>query len=334
VGDGTVYVADKDNHRIQRFSATGAFLGKWGSYGSGDGQFGLSFDVAVASDGTVYVADYWNNRIQRFSATGQFLGKWGSEGSGDGQFDGPTGVAVASDGTVYVVDRMNGRIQRFSATGQFLGKWGSEGSGDGQFQNPWDVAVAPDGTVYVADSGNERIQRFSATGQFLGKWGSWGSGDGQFDRPTGVAVAPDGMVYVADANNNRIQAFGMAYLVTWRGEYFANRWLVEAPVLIQPNAAIDFDWGYDSPGPGMPNDNFSARWQRYVSFDPGAYRFTASVDGGVRLWVDDQLLIEQWQDQDASFSADISLSQGYHRVRMEYYEGTGPAAVLLGWEQY
>jgi DNA-binding beta-propeller fold protein YncE len=103
--DGTVYVADTGNHRIQRFSADGTFLGTWGSRGSGDGQFNNPQSVTVAPDGTVYVADTGNHRIQRFSASGTFLGAWGAQGSGDGQFYDPSGIAVASDGTIYVCGR-------------------------------------------------------------------------------------------------------------------------------------------------------------------------------------------------------------------------------------
>jgi tripartite motif-containing protein 71 len=224
--DGTVYVAaqydlyDHYNHRIQRFSASGTFLGAWGARGSGDGQFARTSDVAVAPDGTVYVADSGNHRIQRFSADGAFLGVWGSGGSGNGQFNYPSGVAVAPDGTVYVADTGNHRIQRFNASGTLLGAWGSEGSGDGQFSRPADVAVAPDGTVYVADTGNYRIQRFSATGTFLGAWGSEGSSDRQFNNPSGVAVAPDGTVYVADTGNHRIQRFNASgtLLGAWGSE--------------------------------------------------------------------------------------------------------------------
>jgi tripartite motif-containing protein 71 len=102
--DGTVYVADTHNHRIQRFSATGQFLGTWGSWGNGDGQFGYRWyyyqycgpsSVAVAPDGTVYVLETSNHRIQRFSATGQFLGEWGSAGTDDGQFSLPEDVALS-----------------------------------------------------------------------------------------------------------------------------------------------------------------------------------------------------------------------------------------------
>jgi hypothetical protein len=60
--------------------------------------------------------------------------------------------------------------------------------------------------------------------------------------------------------------------------------------------------------------------------------FTLGVDNGARLWVDDRLLIDQWQDpQIATFQADVTLSQGYHQVRLEYYDGGGSAAVRLSW---
>ena len=80
------------------------FVTKWGSSGSGDGQFNYPYGVAVDSSGNVYVADTTNNRIQKFSSEGTFITKWGSVGSGDGQFYYPTGVAVDPLGYVYVAD--------------------------------------------------------------------------------------------------------------------------------------------------------------------------------------------------------------------------------------
>jgi sugar lactone lactonase YvrE len=215
--DGTVYVADAGNYRIQYFSAIGDYLGQWGSWGSGEGQFASPRGVAVASDGTVYVTDGGNDRIQRFSATGDYLEQWGSGGLGEGQFDYPSGVAVAADGMVYVADLGNDRIQYFSATGDYLGQWGSYGSVEGQFNSPSGMTVGPDGTAYVADTYNDRIQYFSATGDYLGQWGSYGSGEGQFDYPYDVAVASDGTVYVADLGNDRIQYFSATgdYLGQW-----------------------------------------------------------------------------------------------------------------------
>jgi tripartite motif-containing protein 71 len=63
---GNIYVADTYNHRIQKFNSDGAFLTKWGSEGSGDGQFNFP-TVAVDSSGNVYVADFGNHRIQKFA---------------------------------------------------------------------------------------------------------------------------------------------------------------------------------------------------------------------------------------------------------------------------
>jgi DNA-binding beta-propeller fold protein YncE len=65
--DGSVYVADRENNRIQMFIADGVFVTEWGTEGSGDGQFDWPNDVAVASDGSVYIADMGNNRIQKFT---------------------------------------------------------------------------------------------------------------------------------------------------------------------------------------------------------------------------------------------------------------------------
>ena len=183
------------------------FVTKWGTQGTGDGQFMYLLGVAVDTSGNVYVADTQNNRIQKFSSTGSFLTKWGSLGEGDGQFYVPLNVAVDSSGNVYVTESNNFRIQKFSSTGSFLTKWGTWGTDDGEFNRPAGVAVDSSGNVYVADIDNNRIQKFSPDGSFLTKWGSYGSGDGQFANPRSVAVDSSGNVYVGDLNNHRIQKF-------------------------------------------------------------------------------------------------------------------------------
>src|SRR5438093_12299688 len=119
------------------------FLLKWGSPGSGDGQFDLPGGIAVDTNGNVYVADVRNLRIQKFTGNGVFLTKWGSAGSGDGQFgfNSPLDVAADASGNVYATDPANHRIQKFTSDGVFLTKWGSQGSGDGQFDVPRRIAV-------------------------------------------------------------------------------------------------------------------------------------------------------------------------------------------------
>ncbi|HET9666586.1 MAG TPA: Ig-like domain-containing protein, partial [Desertimonas sp.] len=112
--NGNVYVADTNQHRIQRFTSNGGFLGAWGAVGSSDGQFQNPFGVSVAPDGNIFVADANNHRIQRFTATGDFVDTWASRGTGDGQVQLPIDVSVAADGSVYIVDFGNSRIQRFA----------------------------------------------------------------------------------------------------------------------------------------------------------------------------------------------------------------------------
>ena len=90
----TKVVADGFNDRIQKFDTTGTFLAKWGSSGSGNGQFSLLGGVTTDSAGDVYVSDIGNARVQKFDSAGTFLTQWGSSGTGPGQFTEPAGLAV------------------------------------------------------------------------------------------------------------------------------------------------------------------------------------------------------------------------------------------------
>jgi len=112
------------------------FLLKFGTFGTGDGQFDAPAGVAMDSAGNVYVADEYNHRIQKFGGSGNCLTKWGTYGSVDGQFKYAAGVAVDSTGNVYVADYSNHRIQKFDGNGNFLTKWGTKGSADGKFSYP------------------------------------------------------------------------------------------------------------------------------------------------------------------------------------------------------
>jgi PKD repeat protein len=219
---GNVYVADRHNNRIQKFDSSGTFITKWGSYGTGDGEFNKPLGICVDSAGYLYVSDYWNNRIQKFDSSGTFIEKFVfSQGSGDGQFGlGPDSVAVDSAGNLYVTDPINSRVQKFDSSGTFIAKWGSYGAGIGQLRSPTGIAVDADSNVYVADSLNNRIQEFSSTGTFLTAWGLRGSGDGEFEEPRGIVVDAEGYVYVTDHYNNRIQKFDAngTFITTWGSE--------------------------------------------------------------------------------------------------------------------
>jgi uncharacterized protein YraI len=118
----------------------------------------------------------------------------------------------------------------------------------------------------------------------------------------------------------------------WKAEYFPNRNLSGSPTLVQDSPNVDFNWGGGAP-PGLPADNFSARYERTINFNPGSYRFRARSDDGIRVFVDGQPLIDQWNIHSGNFefTADRSM-YGNQTVRVEYFEGDGLAEVHLAFD--
>jgi tripartite motif-containing protein 71 len=165
-----------ENDRIQKFSPTGEPLARWGTLGSGPGQFNGPVGIALDQQGNIYVADVGNHRIQELSSTGKPLTQWHTVGTGIGEttetgFD----LALDSSGDLYVSEpHPSGpgpeRIEKFSPTGQSLAHWGVSGTGPGQFDKPFCLTLDRKGNVFVVDSGNNRIQEFSPTGKYIAQW--------------------------------------------------------------------------------------------------------------------------------------------------------------------
>ncbi|MGB7540286.1 MAG: flippase activity-associated protein Agl23 [Anaerolineales bacterium] len=216
--DGSVFVADTGNHRIQHFDPEGNLLNFWGSFSGPDaaqaptGTFNEPWGVAVDSKGSVYVADTWNFRIQKFSAGGDFLAAWGSythEGMGY-QFYGPRAIAIDSQDRVFVADTGNKRIAVFDTEGNFLTEIGQPGFDFGQFDEPVGLGIGPDGRLYVADTWNRRIQVFQEVqGEYvyLTEWVIDGWEGQSTDTKPYLAVSGDGRVWVTDPGNARVLVF-------------------------------------------------------------------------------------------------------------------------------
>jgi YD repeat-containing protein len=120
----------------------------------------------------------------------------------------------------------------------------------------------------------------------------------------------------------------------WKAEYFSNATLSGTPTstVDEGTGFIDHAWGVGGPS-GLPVDNFSARYTRTVTFPAGRHRFAVVTDDGSRLWVDDQLRIDRWDDQPpATFTVDVDLTAGAHTVRYEYYEHVLGATAHLSWD--
>ena len=221
--DGTIYVADSRNHRIQVFSSDGLLLNVWGSFANaldGDapgGTFNEPWDVAVAADGAVYVADTFNHRIQKFDANGRFLKMWGifAQGQDPESFWGPRGIEIDAKGNVLVADTGNKRVVVFDADLEYITQFGGGGFDLGQFDEPVGIAVSNNGDVIVADTWNRRVQIFSAdaagtayspkTSFDIDGW--FGQG---IDNKPYITADLIGNIYISDPEGGRILVFNPA----------------------------------------------------------------------------------------------------------------------------
>lgn len=120
----------------------------------------------------------------------------------------------------------------------------------------------------------------------------------------------------------------------WTGKYYSSQDLSGDPVLTRQDAAINFDWQSGSPDSDLSIDSFSVSWSAAVTFEAGTYRFTAVADDGVRVFVDDALLLEDWNVHPATTTVkDTELTAGSHTVKVEYFEAGGLASISVAWEK-
>jgi uncharacterized protein (TIGR03663 family) len=223
--DGSIYVADTGNHRIQAFGQDGKFILKWGAQGTDNGQFNEPWGITVSQNGTVYVADTWNHRVQMFSLVGQYQGQFGAFANvqqGDpqaepGKFWGPRDLAIDAEGNVYVTDTGNKRVQKFSAAGEFIQAWGGGGIVPGAFEEPVGIEIDSQSNIYVADTWNRRIQKFDRNFTPVAQWDVTGwESESVINKPS-IAVDGQGRVFISDPEGYRIIGYDAAgqVLGTW-----------------------------------------------------------------------------------------------------------------------
>lgn len=209
--DGSVVVADTDNHAVRRIDADGLVTTLAGGiYGALDGlgaqaRFRHPQGVAVGPDGAVIVADTVSNTIRRIGLDGVVatlaggLYGHGDIEAGPPSFRRPEAVTVGADGSIYVADTGNDRVCRIDPSGGWSLVAGRRSTGLPEAPAPdlrWptSLVVAPDATVYVTDAGNSLVRRISPDGTTAVLPGdpAW--------QPVALGLFPDGRLLVAEAH--------------------------------------------------------------------------------------------------------------------------------------
>jgi sugar lactone lactonase YvrE len=247
--NGTLYVADTDNHTIRKITAAGVvttLAGSAGMRGGDEGtgaaaRFNEPLGLTVDAGGTVYVCDSGNNTIRRVTAAGvvtTFAGLSGEPGGIDGvgtaaMFDHPADVDVVH-GTfqaLFVADTSSALIRKVTLSGASVttlaGAVRQFGSLDGtgpaaRFGNPTGIVADTTGNLHVVDRANHAIRRISTSGvvtTLAGAAEARGGADGTgaaatFARPSGLAADDAGNIYVADNENSTIRKVTAEGVVT------------------------------------------------------------------------------------------------------------------------
>ncbi|CAF0890170.1 unnamed protein product [Rotaria sp. Silwood1] len=219
--DNTLYIADRNNHRIvvifPNSTIAGAIIGS--GYGTGLTQMNYPSDIFVTSDG-IYVLDSSNYRILKLQKNGTnptiVAGITGMAGSTSSYNTFGTSYQMFVDiyGNIYVSDQANHRVLRFppnSSNGtnaDIAAGIGTSGYGPSQLNTPYGIFVDSARTLYIADTNNHRIQRwkFNACSGITvaGRAGQAGTALYLLQYPTSVVVDINGYMYICDKNNNRV----------------------------------------------------------------------------------------------------------------------------------
>lgn len=120
--------------------------------------------------------------------------------------------------------------------------------------------------------------------------------------------------------------------LVWKGDFHNNPRLEGSPTVTKQYNSINFDWGNKAPVQGITADYFSARFTSTVYFTAGKYRFTATADDGIRVYIDNHKVIDEWHlSSPRTYNGELDIGEGNHEVKVEYFENQGTAVCKVSW---
>ena len=190
--DGTVYVLDPGNMRIQTFDPSGVFLASLGPAPGDPGNMNVPGGMGLDEvNNRIFVASLEDTAVHVYDLEGTYLESWGLGGAGDTErFMDPTDVAVGSDGSVYVAEHGRSKIRVYTPEGQPVAMWGGLGREPGRLVGPWGIAVDAEDNLLVADYIGDAIVTYAPDGKVIGVSGG-ADADDYLGWPAFVARRPE-----------------------------------------------------------------------------------------------------------------------------------------------
>jgi hypothetical protein len=216
---GAIYVADLNNHRVQKFSNSRSYVGTFGTTGIPYLTDGYHFNeptgMEIDPQGRIGIVEDLGtgHRFVRLSTAGTpqiTIGEAGVHGWDDAHLYNPRAVAFDASNRIYVADTVNDRVQIFNPNGSYYATLGWGDTGNYQFDRPSGIAVDANGRIYVADTYKHRVQIYDANLNWIariGQTGVEGTDNSHLSYPYGVDVDSSGNIYIADAGNHRVQKY-------------------------------------------------------------------------------------------------------------------------------
>ncbi len=205
-----VYVADRQNGSVQKFSPNGRIIKSRFHQGEPPNDLKEPNGLAVFRS-KIYVSDRVGNKIIVFDQQGLFISNISLlKAVGNNPFQ-PAGITIHPKyEKIFVVDRCNHQVLVFNNDGDLVTSIGEKGQGKGELLFPNGVVITPNDFLLVTETENHRISVFdSKSGRFIKSFGKSGEEEGMFMTPRHLATNRHGEVYVADEQNQRIQVFNV-----------------------------------------------------------------------------------------------------------------------------